>query len=361
MGNDGRPVTLKDIAERCGVSKVTVSRALRGDTVYSSEATRELIRKVASELGYDPSRQVAARRLALSKTGERVANHVVGLLFYHRGFSTSNYFTYVFQGILDAALEVDFQIQTTDSGHITETKALPASYRKGELDGLLALHSLGPELDLVLGLLRSDIGFGDRPIVSMFQHVDGCSSVHADHHDAGYQAIKHLLDLGHRHIMLAAPYNPDGPGTNDFRAASYRRAYSEIGLDASEYLHPSFWDAGVYEISKKKLVQEMKRHPEVTAFIASHDLDAQIQHQVLVQAGFRIPEDISLISFDDTNSIPDSHGENTLTSVRTPLHEIGYQAVKLLVRRISGEEEDDVDIVLPVELIVRKSTAPPSR
>jgi LacI family transcriptional regulator len=158
--------------------------------------------------------------------------------------------------------------------------------------------------------------------------------------------------------MLSAPYAPNGIGLHAFRSASYERAYAEIGLDAREYLHECDWQGDDYELSKKKLVKALREHPEITALIAPNDYDAQFQHQALVQGGYRVPDDISLISYDDTNAISDPHGENILTTVRAPLHEIGYQGTKLIVARTTGQEKQDRDVVLPVELIVRKSTAP---
>jgi LacI family transcriptional regulator len=361
MRNGDRPVTLKDIADRCGVTKMTVSRALRGDTANTSEATIELVQRVARDMGYDPSHHAAARRLALSKTGQQVLNRVIGLLFFHKGFVGTNYFNSLFHGILDAMLEEDYQVQTADTWNLIQTGVLPVTYRKGDLDGALTIATGGYEWDATFQLLRNEIGFRNRPIVDLVSHVNDCSAVYGDHLQAGYLTMKHLLDLGHRHVMIPFAYSPSATNVHGLRASGYEKAYQEINLDPLEYLRPSFWNTNDYEQSRKRLVIEIQRHKEVTALIARNDWEAEMMYTALTSAGIRIPEDISFISYDDTNQILNSAKDNILTTVRLPLYDIGFHGAKLLVRRIHGDEPEDRDIVLPVELIVRSSTAPPSR
>jgi DNA-binding LacI/PurR family transcriptional regulator len=99
----------------------------------------------------------------------------------------------------------------------------------------------------------------------------------------------------------------------------------------------------------------------VTAVISRQDEQAVHLHNTLVSAGFRVPEDISLVGSDDTHVIIGDAKENILTTVRLPLVEIGREGANLLIHRVLGEEPEDRDVILPVELIVRGSTAPPRK
>ena len=102
----------------------------------------------------------------------------------------------------------------------------------------------------------------------------------------------------------------------------------------------------------------LEEHPAVTAILPLNDSNAIHCWRVLQDAGYRIPEDISIIGFDDTDPLPDSNGNNLLTSVHLPLEEIGRETIRLLIRQIESRQMEQVEICLPVTLRVRNSTGP---
>ncbi|HEX2950701.1 MAG TPA: LacI family DNA-binding transcriptional regulator, partial [Armatimonadota bacterium] len=138
----GKRITMKDIADRCGVTHVTVSLALRGNPHISKETTEKIL-AMAKELGYDPSLQASARRLALSRHGKTITNNVIGCVF-PVDFMESPYFTAIFHGITVAAKEHDVSILLSYHHHPeSPTHKYPISpvISRGEVDGLIVVKT----------------------------------------------------------------------------------------------------------------------------------------------------------------------------------------------------------------------------
>lgn len=359
--SDNHVPGMQDIAERCGVSRATVSRSLRGDSTQQSLETIERIKAVAREMGYDPSRSRTARRLALKHSDTPMINNTIGLFYEHPENRISTYFMRFLEGALIGASQTDFEIQLADAYRIEQSRTLPMAYRSGEIDGILVPNMNKSFVD-VRQLLRGEPGFGDRPIVGMVDHLDDCSGVYADNFSVGWLAITHLLDLGHKRIMHFVEPNQPPRDVHGLRLAAFTQAMYGRGLDPGSDLVFFDWRFGLdrLESSSNKLIEHLKAHPEITAILARQDVQASQIYRALVSAGYRVPEDISLVGSDDCEPIIRGL-ENILTTVSLPLVEIGKKATQLLIRRITGEEVDDKDIVLPVELIIRGSTASPSK
>lgn len=350
-----RPPTMRDIAQACGVNQSTVSRALHRDKRLG-QATIDRITAIAEELGYDPMRNQAARRLASMRHGHQMLNNTIGLFFYHKGFSQSAYFTRIHQGILNAISEVDFEIYTSDQFKVTKNLEIPAAYRRGDIDGILAVVEQF-WWDKTMSLLRAEPNFGNRPVVGLVDPTPGASSVYADNFGAGRAVAEHLLDLGHRYIMHFHGADKSSPLTHARRLAAIYESFSRRGLDPDKYLVNAPVVEGDPPLRGIEVVKALKSRPEVTAVIAHDDEQAAALYDTLKNAGIRVPADVSLVSYDDTDVILDAHGNNILTTVRLPLFEIGRQGTLLLVRRILGQEPNDLHIEMPTELIVRGSTA----
>jgi DNA-binding LacI/PurR family transcriptional regulator len=357
--DNGKAITLKDIAERCSVNVGTVSRALRSDTRLCP-TTIERIRSVAKEMGYDASRHHAARRLAMSRFGHPMLNNLIGLFFHHGTFCSSQYFFKMLQGILRAIRWTDFEFCTSDQAMVMMNQKLPEPYRRGDVDGALIMSHASSSLNAV-GFLKEDFNFGARPIIGLVDHIDGCSGVYPDHYGAGRTAITHLLDLGHRNIIHFHGEEKTGTDPHALRLSAFHRAFIELRLDTDKHLFLSPWNYAAPEDSGVKFVEFMSKHPECTAIVAHDDEHAATLHGVITKAGYRVPEDISLMGYDDTESIVDKTCINILTTVRAPLFEIGREAMELMMRILLGQEKNEpFDHVMPVELIVRGSTTKPN-
>lgn len=372
-----RSVTLHDVAARSGVCAATVSRALKHDPRISS-ATIQRVTAIAQEMGYDPSLHEAARRMVLSRHGLEVINHVVALVFPVNFFETA-YFSGVYRGMIDVLTAERFAPLLT---HILNLQipnspiTLPRIFDRGEVDGVLMLDGGPLAFQRLTTHLREATGFRERPVVSLIWSMPDCSSVVTDDQQGAYQATRHLLDLGHRHFLHY--FNPDSDEVYIKRRAGVCQALEEYGLDVERHQHalaiPYGWHNpataplqlspdgspdGGGKGDRTALLQFLHDHPEITAVMTPNDGAALHIWYALCWAGWRVPDDYSIVGFDDTDPMPDEHGANLLTTVRLPLEELGRQAARLFVRRVSGEAPEDEQLTLATELIVRASTAAP--
>ena len=353
-----RAVTMRDIAARCGVTKQTVSRALLGDTRVRAD-TRERVLAAAEALGYDPTRHHAARQMALSKHGLSVLNEVIAVFFPPFTFR-SNFVTELFWGIWEGLNERGYALLAIHSRD-PRTDAAPrvtAAIKRGEVDGAI-VHSRPGDFSPTLDELRREQYFADRPIVfSMWTHPS-CSAVTAEYASGAYAAACHLLELGHRHLLhiYHAPDVTTHPVIT--RIEAYERAYRDFGLNPARYLHAFAWEDDDGARSLAQCLEHLKAYPEITGVLARNDQNAALLAHNLHHLGKRVPDDISLIGFDDTDPLFNAFGQNILTSVRLPLREIGLEAARLVIQRVTGEQRADVIQQISTSLVTRHSTAPP--
>jgi LacI family transcriptional regulator len=366
----GAAPTLQDIAARCGVSTATVSLALRGASRISPATTTRVL-AVAEELGYDPANHLAARQLALRKHGRTALNRVIAL-FVPQDFHLAVYTTTIFRGIMDALQAERFGLLVVYAMDEGELLSIISS---GNIDAAISI--LPFDVERVVAALRAAPHFGARPVVSIFAEVAGVSTVHADVEAGAYLATRHLLDLGHRFIMQI--FTGWGEVANEQRRiAGVRRAMREYGLDPDRHhvlrqigefplLDPALPPAQAqqFPIFRTDAGQSprvyLQAHPEITAFLAANDGCAIHLWRWLQAEGLRVPEDYSIIGFDDTEVVLDAEGHNLLTSVHQPLAEMGQAAGALAVRRVLRALTEEQHLLLPTTLTVRHSTAPPAR
>ncbi len=229
--------------------------------------------------------------------------------------------------------------------------------------------------------VQADAGFGRRPIVSVIHEMPGCANVLADDRSGAYAATMHLLELGHRHLVhfFTIPTHP----VFHRRAEGITQALRDWGLDPAHSLHPCPAmllgpmgpnthqatladylhgpEAELFATQIAEFLTQLRATPEVTAILALNDVAALQIWQILTEAGWRVPDDYSLVGFDDVLPRLDAHGTNQLTTVRVPLEAIGARAAELLLEMITTGADDLPRITLPVELIPRASTAPVAR
>ncbi len=346
-----RAVTLAVVAARSGVSLTAASKALRGMRPYVSEETIARVQAAAQELGYDPSRHQAARRLAMRRTGTETINHMVGLLLPPI-FHETNYHILLFRGVMDVLNPARFGALTCcETGD--NLTALPIAFNQGEVDGLIVLGAPDTYHGVISALRRHD-GFRQRPIVTLTTPSPGCSSVLLDDQAGGYALGLHLLGLGHRHLLV-----PEGTAYEAVqRRAGLEQAYTDRGLEPGAYLVEFPWHGDALSGSEAQLQGLLPQHPQVTAIVAANDDNACQIARFLWRHGARIPDDYSLTGFDDCEALLNERGENILTTVRAPLREAGQTAAQLLLDRIAGRAPSDRTVTLPVALVPRASTAP---
>ena len=344
-------ITLADVAEQCGLSHMSVSRALRGAPGVSP-ATTARIKAVATKMGYDPAVNHAARRMALQRYDQSMPNQVIAL-FFPRALPTSSYFVRLYMGVLDETEQRHFGLLTHYSDLFWETTSLPPLFQRGEVDGVIILDKFSSS-----GLSRHmscGTPVGDRPIVTLIEPVPKCSAVLADDCLGGYLAASHLLQLGHRHLLHSA--YADYP--HQQRLLGFRRAYQDQGLEGDAYLHLCRWDNEGERPPAQVFLDYLRAHPEITGVLAPNDETALCMYRSLREAAILVPEQISLVGYDDAVPMRDRQQDTFLTTIAQPLELMGREAVRLLLRHLAEEEIGPRQIVLPVELVIRASTAMP--
>ena len=370
-------VTLADVGLRCGVSKWTVSAALRGDPRLSP-ATVARIRTMAEEMNYDPSQHSAARRMALQKHGLRTRNHLAAFFFPTAFSQSDNYWHPMFRGVLEVLTHEKYELLMVGSqaglaGGVGTATNLSQSFTRGDIDGAITL--LGSREFPMAPALRACRGFANRPVVSLVSDQPGCACVTADYRAGARAAVRYLLALGHRHLLT---YAFEGVPTMDApnnRLFGVHQALSEAGLDSARHLHVLPIQVGDSEHSAlartdsstegrvlesisygNDLLAHLRQHPKTSAILAFNDIQAIHIWYALRRAGIRVPEDISLIGFDDTDAIPGPYGHNILTTVRVPTFELGRAAATLLLKSIEEGTTCEETVVLPTELMERETT-----
>ncbi|SEJ86907.1 transcriptional regulator, LacI family [Deinococcus reticulitermitis] len=331
--------TINDIAERAGVSPMTVSHALR-QTGRISESTRKRVLQIAAELNYVAN--TSARQLKGART------NVIGMLVID---VTLPYYATIAQGVGFGASERrrDFLMFSTLGMDCEKEQKRVAQFSSGLVDGLILIsrHSS-------LELLRRTQKLGCRVVlINEFEEDTGLSIVNAENSAGTRSAMKHLIDLGHTRIAFI--HGDQASVQNGLRAAAYREAMQDNGLP----IPPGYMPEGHFQTEGGMLAAwELLNRPDPpTAIFAANDDMAAGVIEAARQKGLRVPEDLSVVGFDDFGAAQLSP---PLTTVRHPLFELGRQASLLLCDQLDGLRETQ-SIELPSELIVRQSTAPPPR
>jgi LacI family transcriptional regulator len=326
-------VTLAVVAERAGVHISTVSRALTPGATGVSAATAERIRVLAAELGYQRDPAAAALRTRRSR--------VFGVLVPRL---TDYVLARIYEG-LDAAAAAHgystFVANTTDD---------PAM-RRERLEELLARRVEG----IVLGDARLDSDdlvkvLADRkvPYILVSRRLKGHLSVTTDDLLGGRLAAEHLLELGHRHVGVVAgePYASTGVE----RTAGFVRRYAKAGLPLPpEYILTSRFDTAGGHAAGASL---LKLNPRPTAIFAVNDTAAIGVIGVLREFGLRPGADVAVVGYNDIPVAADM--PVPLTTVHSPMFDMGRQAMDLLLQRV--QEEPVRSKRLRPHLVVRAST-----
>jgi LacI family transcriptional regulator len=328
----GRP-TIKDVAERAGVSIATVSRALndRGDV---SGETRERVREVAREVGYSPD--PTARSLATQQT--RLVAVVVG------GNTGLRDLLLLFFGKVLGAISQRF----SQSGYDPLLLQPGDAGSEHRFDAAILIGVDGDD-PLVAELASQDVplvGVDNRCSTGRAAYV---GSAHAD----GIRlALAHFYALGHRRIAHLTGATNTLAGRE--RLEAFRRESRELGLDASEELirRSDFTSASGYRETCALLA--LAERP--TAIVAASDIMALAALQAIRDAGLQPGRDLAVCGFDDLEAAALAYPP--LTTIRQDRTELGRLAATRAIELIEDPDASPPDTILPVELVVRASSAP---
>jgi LacI family transcriptional regulator len=331
-------VTIVEVAQKGGVSVGTVSRVINND-VHVAPETRERVSNVMREMGYVANRQ--ARSLRGRKT------NVIGMLV--PDLSTS-YIGEIMHGI-DAELalnQFDLMLFTTHRTAIKEANYV-ANMVQGMVDGLLLVLPRNPA-DYTGTLTRRNFPF---VLIDHQGNNELCPAVGATNWQGAYNATEYLIKLGHSRIGFITGSMDLGAATGRLEGYKSALRVHHIAEDPRLIYEGTFFQLDGYTGACALL--DIDNPP--TAIFASNDDMAMGAMDAVRSRGQRIPEDISILGFDD---IPQAAlVRPALTTVRQPLEQMGRIATQMLLSMLKDPEQEIIRIELPTELIVRDSTLSP--
>ncbi|MCX7904041.1 MAG: LacI family transcriptional regulator [Caloramator sp.] len=334
-----RGVTIKDVAKKAGVSVSTVSRAFNNYSDINPE-TRDNILKIAEELGYRPN--IMAKSLSSNK------NFRLGMLVEDYDLTGGMLNPLVFQLVMSFKNAADKQgfetVLLSTSTDMQKSQKLSKLYLEKQLDGAF-----------IMGLKLTDEYYKElmefsQPCVLYDIYINnpniGCVGV--DNVKGAFLATEYLIKLGHKKIAMINGHKDAFVSYE--RLDGYFLALNRYGLKIQQDLvvYADFTDQGA-----AKAVEELiRKHKDITAIFCASDLMAIGAMNALNNLGYSIPEDISIVGFDDLYLAQISKPK--LTTIRQDTFSIGESAANILINLISGQRIGRV--VIQPELIVRDST-----
>lgn len=357
--------TILDVAAAANVSRATAARALGGYGPVSEEV-RERVADAAAALGYRPNHVARSMKSGSTRT--------IGVVL---GDIRLPFFAGALSGIADVAQAEGWEpvLANTSEDLEREKRAVAVLFEK-RVDGLIVVPASSDD-----GAHLADLAARGLPLVLLDRRVRGvpADAVVVDNERAVERAVAHLVGLGHERIAMIASTGPGRPpesGSNTFdrgalsgsdrgpvkpsvaRVRGYLQGLRAAGLAADPSLVPRA-DYDRESAARQALaVLEMRHRP--TAIITADSLMTLGVLAAVRDTGVRIPDDLSLVGFDDadwaTVAVP------SITVIAQPVLELGAAAVRRLLARIGGDETPPQVVVLQTQLVLRESTGPaPSR
>lgn len=327
--------TIYQIAERAGVSSSTVARVLRGDTKGVTPRTAERatrIRELAEEMGY--KRNWRAQAFSRSRT------HAVGLFHTHTAWVHEGTMGEVAGGFTAGMNEQGYHVVIVPydrAGRWCEF------LKDGRLDGIAVSHYMPRDAEEAIAEA------GLPPVLLVDKSAPSWPSVYTDDRQGAYDATRRLLELGHCRIAMYLHDTIRQHFSVEDRHAGYEDAMKEAGLaDAIEFWH----------VKEQELPELLTRRPDPpTAVLCYCHVESMAVYLAAWRLGLRIPEDLSVIGFN--NLTMTQYMTPPLTTMAFGTEHIGRVGADLLVQRIESPESEIESVVVHHRLIERLSTAPP--
>lgn len=327
-------VTIKDIAKAAGCSISTVSKALN-DRPDLNEETKRRIREIANQHDYHPA--VYLKNLKKRHT------ETIGVIFFRecQPLSANPFYSPVLEGIEDELSLHNFSLIL----HLLSPRKssdLPKMLRERLVDGLILVGLMQPKFIQDVSALKLPL-----VLIDPNMPVQGVHQILIDNEHGAFQAIQYLIQNGHRRIGFVS--GELGRTSFQQRLRGYRKAMACYKLPVDEMLV----ETGGVENGFQHTAALLSLAQPPSAIFYGNDINAIHGLKCIMEHRLRVPEDISIIGFDDIDM-----GKLTnppLTTVRVYKEEMGSIAVRTLLRILAGEKNPPANTIMPVELILRSS------
>jgi LacI family transcriptional regulator len=333
-----QPVSLRTLGEYLNLSPATISLVLNNapGVVSIPQETRDRVTKAAAQFDYRPSFYARSLRKRQSFT--------VGVLVPHL---SDNYAALVLSGAEELLIEEGYFYLTASHHRKPDLiEEYPRLLMDRSVEGFILIDTV---------LEHS----WKLPVVAVAGHrrIKGVTNVVLDQGRAAELALRHLYELGHRKIafMRGGSHSSDA----DERWECLMAAAHALQLEVPPQLTVALKTLGsTPEIGFEPVNELVKSGAEFTAIVCYNDVSAIGAIRALKDHGLRVPEDVSVVGFDDIESA--SFHNPSLTTIRQPLHQMGVEAARILLQRIRGQAKFTDAVLIKPELVVRESTAPPA-
>ena len=327
---------IKDVALHAGVSVTTVSHVVNG-TRFVSEVVRQRVEAAVRELGYVPS--------AVARSLKHNTTRTFGMVIPN---NSNPYFAEIIQGVEARCFAAGYNVILCNSNDDPERQAAYLRVlAEKRIDGLIFVVT-GSD-----AVVRATLGGINTPLVLLDREVSGVSSdlVEVNHVLGSQMATEHLLELGHPRVACIS--GPPGLSPSSQRRAGWKDALEKAGVERkeSDLARGDFTARGGYLAMQTLL----KRRPRPTAVFACNDLMAVGALTAAREAGIAVPQQLSIVGFDDIELA--AFSAPPLTTVAQPKLEIGTLAAELLLERVSASRSESRRVILDPKIKVRGTTA----
>jgi DNA-binding LacI/PurR family transcriptional regulator len=328
-------VTIKDVASKANVSVATVSRVINNiQPEKVSASTRERVIETISKMGYRPN--LTARSLS-----KQITSHIGLFLPFSKGLFIDNYYSMLLQGILNEIYSRKYALTLFDSNLLSKDFSEPL--REGQIDGLLIVCPPEQQLKNLLPYARQVVFLSATYQKIAFSTVD-CDNL------AGAETVTdYLIGLGHNVIGFIGGPEDNANAGDRFKGFCLSHQKKGMQIDSELIANGEF----VYSQAVKAARKLLALKPRPTALFCANDTMAFAAMQVCRELKLDIPEDVSIVGFDDVDMAAET--QPLLTTVKQPIAEIGTKGTKMLFDQLDAKVFEPKNLVFPVELVVRES------
>jgi len=327
-------ISIKEIAKLANVSPATVSKALnkRKDV---SEATRQRILKIAKSYDFVPS--------SLGRNLQKQKTENVGVIFFRetQPLSGNPFYSRVLEGI-EVELAINNYSLVLHLLPFDNGTTLPKMLRERQVDGVILAGAIRPDFIERLRMLNISTVLIDPQII-----VNDFNQVLIDNEHGAFEGVQHLIKTGHKRIGFISG-DPDRLSFAQ-RFKGYKKALQFYNIPFDKELVQSGGLENGYDQVTKLL--QLQNRP--TAIFSANDINAIYGYKAITESGLSIPDDVSIVGFDDIDLA--KMASPPLTTVRVYKEELGSIAVRILLQTINNELEKTVTTLVPTKLVIRES------
>lgn len=334
----GKPISLKTLGDYLDLSPATISLVLNNAPGVRSipQETRDRVQAAAKKFDYRPSFYARSLR--------RKQSFSIGVLVPEL---SDGYSVLIMNGIEEVLIEEGYFYLTASHRRKADLiEEYPRLLMDRSVEGFIAIDTA---LQHALPL----------PVVAVAGHraIEGVTNIELDHRRAAELALRHLYQLGHRHLafMRGQTFSSD----SDDRWKSFMAVARELGLQVQpELVIQLQMNLSSPELGYPVVRQLLDKKRPFTALVSFNDISAIGAIRAFRDFNLRVPEDVSVIGFDDIQGA--AFHNPSLTTIRQPLNSMGIEAARLLLDRLRGKKDYPQQVAIVPELIIRESTIPPN-